>query len=72
MMIKFKKHDFLAKQQALFLKELKTKLEDREFIAIGDLSENFSFFAKKLYKDNIGLEFTQYTHYSINLLLCKR
>lgn len=36
-------HDFIAKQQAMFLQISKTKLKPGEFLVVGDFAENYSF-----------------------------
>lgn len=36
-------HDFIAKQQAMFLQEAKDLLKPGEFLVIGDFAENYSF-----------------------------
>ena len=38
-----RKHDFIAKQQASFLADLKANLKEGEVIVMGDFSENYSF-----------------------------
>ena len=38
-----RRHDFIAKQQSIFLNERKETLKEGEFLVIGDFSENFSF-----------------------------
>eukprot|EP00731_Ephydatia_muelleri_P005409 Em0002g1585a len=38
-----RKHDFIAKQQASFLADLKANLKEGEVIIMGDFSENYSF-----------------------------
>ena len=37
-----RKHNFIAKQQALFLADLKANLKEGEVIVMGDFSENYS------------------------------
>src|SRR6266516_6964473 len=36
-------HDFIARQQAKFLLEAKSKLKAGEFVVVGDFAENYSF-----------------------------
>lgn len=38
-----RKHNFIAKQQASFLADLKANLKEGEVIVMGDFSENYSF-----------------------------
>ena len=38
-----RRHDFIAKQQSSHLAERKESLKEREFLVIGDFSDNFSF-----------------------------
>lgn len=40
---KFKIHNFIAKAQSSYLKQLKSEIKPSEFIVIGDYSENYSF-----------------------------
>ena len=40
---KFKAHNFIAKAQSSYLKNLKNVIQPGEFIVIGDYSENYSF-----------------------------
>ena len=40
---KFKTHNFIAKAQSSYLKQLKNKMKAGEFIIIGDYLENYSF-----------------------------
>ena len=42
-LLKLRKHDFIAKDQASFLVELQSQLKDGEVIVQGDFSENYSF-----------------------------
>ncbi len=37
------RHDFIAKQQARYLNDVKENLLPGEFLVIGDFSENYSF-----------------------------
>jgi len=36
-------HDFIAKQQSLFLQEIKGKITPGEVVVVGDFAENYSF-----------------------------
>ena len=38
-----RKHDFIAKQQSLYLTQRKESLVEGEYVVIGDFSENYSF-----------------------------
>ena len=42
-LLKLRKHDFIAKEQASFLVELQSQLKDGEVIVQGDFLENYSF-----------------------------
>ena len=42
-LIKLKTHDFFAKQQALFIRNLKENLEDGEIVISFDFAENYAF-----------------------------
>lgn len=42
-LLKLRTHDFLTKEQALFFKNLKTNLENDEFLITFDFAENYKF-----------------------------
>ena len=42
-LLKFKRHDFIAKQQSAFLKDKNEQLVDGEVIVSGDFADNYSF-----------------------------
>ena len=42
-LLKLRKHDFIAKEQAAFLVEKKSSLQEGEIVVLGDFAENYSF-----------------------------
>ena len=42
-LLKLRKHDFIAKEQASFLVEKKSSLPEGEVVVLGDFAENYSF-----------------------------
>lgn len=44
-------HNFIAKSQNKFFKELKLQLKEGEFIVVGDFSENFTFLVQNAIQD---------------------
>ena len=42
-LLKLRKHDFIAKEQATFLVEKKSSLQEGEIVVLGDFAENYSF-----------------------------
>ena len=42
-LLKLRRHDFIAKQQASFLVETKSKLKEGEVVVLGDFADNYSF-----------------------------
>jgi hypothetical protein len=46
LLVKLKKHDFIAKQQAHFLKKVKRELKEGEFAVFGEFSKNYTLFSQ--------------------------